>query len=193
VIAVANAALHFRNQRAPFGPRTPVVIRIRPGVLAPVVEELHALAFERLDFALDERVELRKLVGDLPGQVEVHRRVFLCVASYFRQTVKPVYNKLVYKMRQRKRQLQMAARSACKDGCCRRRRCCDFLGAAGTLERSHMAELSLDAAGASILEHLARQLCFGKPGQHRVHAHAVPAKALAAVCARLFTAALLAL
>jgi hypothetical protein len=71
---LVGSALHFRNQRAPFRARTPVVIPVRPSMLAPVVEELHIFALERLDFGLDERVKLRKFVGDLLGQVEVHAR-----------------------------------------------------------------------------------------------------------------------
>ena len=40
---LVGAMLHFRNQRAPFRPRTPIVIPVRPSMFAPVVEELHIL------------------------------------------------------------------------------------------------------------------------------------------------------
>ena len=69
---LVGAALHLGDQRAPFRPRTAVVLPVGARIFAPVVEELHVLAFERLDFGLDERVELRELVGDFPGQLEVH-------------------------------------------------------------------------------------------------------------------------
>ena len=49
---------------------------------------------------------------------------------------------------------------------------CDFFGAAGTPKRRYLAELSLDAANASVLKHFARQLGFDEAGQNRIHAHA---------------------
>jgi hypothetical protein len=60
-------------------------------------------ALERLDFGLDERVELRKLVGDLLGQVEVHACVALC---FLQPNSKLVYSKPVYEMGQAKRAMK---------------------------------------------------------------------------------------
>jgi hypothetical protein len=41
-------------------------------MLASLVEVLDMVAFQRLDFRLDERVQLREHLGDLTGQLEVH-------------------------------------------------------------------------------------------------------------------------
>ena len=63
-----GAALHFEISARHSARGPAVVLPIGARVLAPMVEELHVLAFERLDLRLDERVELGELVGDLLGQ-----------------------------------------------------------------------------------------------------------------------------
>ena len=67
-----GAALHFRDQRPPFGARTPVVLPIGAGVLPSMIEKLHVGAFERLDLRLDESVEFGQLGGDRGRQLKVH-------------------------------------------------------------------------------------------------------------------------
>ena len=68
-----GSTLRFDDQRAPFRARTAVVLPIGAGVLAPMIEELHVLALERLDLGLDEGVELGELGRNFLGQFKVHR------------------------------------------------------------------------------------------------------------------------
>jgi len=78
---LVGAALHFADQRAPFRARAPIVIPVGSRIFAAMIEELHILALERLDLGLDKGVQLDKLVGDFPGQFEVHGASPWCSVS----------------------------------------------------------------------------------------------------------------
>src|SRR5229473_3475111 len=67
-----GAALHFADQRAPFGARAPVIIPVGSRVFAAMIEELYIFPLERLDLSLDEGVQLGKLVCDFLRQFEIH-------------------------------------------------------------------------------------------------------------------------
>src|SRR5579864_2505490 len=67
-----GAAPHLRQELFPFPPRRAVLLPIGAGVFAPVVEELHVVALERLDLALDELVERGELPCDLRGNGKIH-------------------------------------------------------------------------------------------------------------------------
>ena len=67
-----GAALHLDDQCAPFRARTSVLLPIGARVLAPMVEELHVLALERLDLRLDEGVEFGEFGRYFRRQFEVH-------------------------------------------------------------------------------------------------------------------------
>ena len=111
---LVGAALHFADQRAPFLARAPIVLPIGARVLAPMVEELHVLAFKRLDLSLDEGVEFRQLVGNVLGQFEVHGGspsiviLFDCIQN----------RKVAYDFGQHEIAISSATRSAHRGGCC---------------------------------------------------------------------------
>jgi len=65
-------APHLAEQRFPLAARGAVLVPVGARVLPPVVEELHVLALQRLDLALDEGVEFDQETLDLRGDSEVH-------------------------------------------------------------------------------------------------------------------------
>ena len=76
-----GATLHLDDQRAPFRAWTPVLLPIGARILAPMVEELHVFALQRLDLGLDESVEFREFGRYFRRQFEVHVRVSLASRS----------------------------------------------------------------------------------------------------------------
>ena len=63
---------HLAEQILPFAGRDAVVVPVRAGVLAAVVEVLHVLGLQRGDFTLDEGVHLGEQARKMFWQVEIH-------------------------------------------------------------------------------------------------------------------------
>ena len=65
-------APHLVEQVLPGPLRDAVVLPVRAGVLAALVEVLHVLGFQRLDLRLDERVHLGQQARKVFWQGEIH-------------------------------------------------------------------------------------------------------------------------
>ena len=67
-----GATPHLRQELLPGPARRTVMLPVGARMLAPVIEILHVLAFERFDFLLDEGIELDQLPRDLRRYGVVH-------------------------------------------------------------------------------------------------------------------------
>lgn len=67
-----GAPAHLTQQLFPLLARRAAVLPVGARKLAPMIEELHVVAFERFDLAFDEFVECGELVLDVCRNREVH-------------------------------------------------------------------------------------------------------------------------
>src|SRR5581483_9038660 len=81
VAGTVGPAAHLAEQLLPLLARDAAVVPVGTGVLAPVVEELDVLLFERLDLSSDEVVELVQELPKLLGDLEVHEKASLSTGS----------------------------------------------------------------------------------------------------------------